>query len=341
MLRIVCTIVLFGGLMFENVSFVDVSTKDYPSKGSFSIPEKGESSLLPALSAQDIRDLASISMSADFRMSGTLRLMTPLPSVPSAISGLLHIQSFSVMRSGRGYYTNRLSSETFLLLTTYEGRGRLLYRGDEYSFGAGEGFLIDCREPHRYETDGDVWEHGDLHFDGPTARAFFDAICADDGVGFRVSGDIQDRLENALETYQAIRTGRELHVHVALTELLSLLLASREREVSGSMGMRETIRELAIYIQEHSSEQLSMDELSKAASVSKYHLSREFKRYMGCSPMQYLIMLRLENAAALLRGTSLPLSAIAETVGIGSEQYLARMFKRHNGITPGQFRKGC
>jgi iron complex transport system substrate-binding protein len=84
-----------------------------------------------------------------------------------------------------------------------------------------------------------------------------------------------------------------------------------------------------------------MDELSKAASVSKYHLSREFKRYMGCSPMQYLIMLRLENAAALLRGTSLPLSAIAETVGIGSEQYLARMFKRHNGITLGQFRKGC
>lgn len=328
-------------MVFDNVLFVDVPIMDYPSEGSFSIPESGESALLPALSAQDFRDLASPALSGDYRMSGSLRLLVPFPSAPNSIEGLLRIQSFGLMRSERGYYTRRYSSETFLLLITYEGRGRLLYREEEYSLGPGEGFLIDCREPHRYEVDGDLWKHADLHFDGPTAHAFFEAIVAEGGVKLLVGGDVQARLEDALETYQTMRVGRELHVHTALTKLLSLILASRERETAGSIGMRETIRELVIYLREHSAEKLSMDGLSRVASVSKYHLSREFKRYMGCSPMQYLIMSRLENAAALLRGTSLPLSAIAEAVGLGSEQYLARLFKNHYGTTPGRFRKGC
>lgn len=327
--------------MFGNVLFIDVPIMDYPSEGSFTIPESGESPLLPTLSAQDFRDLASPALSGDYHMSGSLRLLVPFPSAPNSIEDLLHIQSFGLMRSEHGYYTERSSSDTFLLLVTYEGKGRLLYREREYSLQRGEGFLIDCREPHRYEVEGDLWEHGDLHFDGPTARVFFDALCADGSVGLRVEGDSQARLEDALETYQTMRVGRELHVHVALTELLSLLLASRERETARNDGMRETIRELVIYLQEHSSEQLSMDDLSKIASVSKYYLSREFKRYMGVSPMRYLNMLRLENAAALLRSTALPLSAIAETVGVGSEQYLARLFKRHYGTTPGRFRRGC
>lgn len=326
--------------MFGNVLFIDVPIMDYPSEGSFTIPENGGSPLLPALSAQDFRDLASPALTGNYRMTGSLRLLVPFPSAPSSIEGLLHIQSFGLMRSERGYYTERSSSDTFLLLVTYEGEGRLLYREREYALQRGEGFLIDCREPHRYEADGDLWEHGDLHFDGPTARVFFDALCADGSVGFRMDGDVQPRLEGALETYQTMRVGRELHVHAALTELLSHLLASRERETVRNDGMRETIRELVIYLREHSAEQLSMDDVSKVASVSKYHLSREFKRYMGSPPMQYLNMLRLENAATLLRNTTLPLSVIASRVGMGSEQYLARLFKRQYGVTPGQYRRG-
>ena len=75
------------------------------------------------------------------------------------------------------------------------------------------------------------------------------------------------------------------------------------------------------------------------AGISKFYLAREFKKYVGYSPNNYLIHLRLTHAKQLLHTTNLPAYKIGILVGIPNEINFSRLFKKHTGTTPGIFRK--
>ena len=60
---------------------------------------------------------------------------------------------------------------------------------------------------------------------------------------------------------------------------------------------------------------------------------------MGKSPQAYLIEARVRRAEELLSDTSLPVSAIAEAVGVKSPYYFSRFFKKHTGLSPLDYRK--
>ena len=66
---------------------------------------------------------------------------------------LMRLQSFSYMETGDKYYTKRKNYDSFLLLYTYEGQGKVSYRGKERVVKKNEGVLIDCREWHEYSAD--------------------------------------------------------------------------------------------------------------------------------------------------------------------------------------------
>jgi len=63
---------------------------------------------------------------------------------------------------------------------------------------------------------------------------------------------------------------------------------------------------------------LGVADLARAAGLSRAHFSREFRRAFGESPHAYLLTRRLERAAALLRATDRPVTAICFTVGLRS-----------------------
>jgi AraC-like DNA-binding protein len=63
-------------------------------------------------------------------------------------------------------------------------------------------------------------------------------------------------------------------------------------------------------------EPLTVDDLARAANLSRAHFSREFRRVFGESPHQYLLTRRLERAAALLRNTDWNVADICLAVGL-------------------------
>ena len=65
-------------------------------------------------------------------------------------------------------------------------------------------------------------------------------------------------------------------------------------------------------------EPLRVDDLARAARLSRAHFSREFRRAFGESPHVYLLTRRLERAAALLRGTDRSVAEICFAVGLRS-----------------------
>ncbi len=85
-------------------------------------------------------------------------------------------------------------------------------------------------------------------------------------------------------------------------------------------------------------EPLDVRALARAAKLSPWHFSREFRRAFGESPHQYLLNRRLERAAALLRSTDRSVADICLTVGLRSVGSFTTSFTRTYGVSPTVYR---
>ena len=86
------------------------------------------------------------------------------------------------------------------------------------------------------------------------------------------------------------------------------------------------------------SEPLGVDDLARAAGLSRAHFSREFRRAFGVSPHAYLLTRRLERAAALLRTTDRSVAEICFSVGLLSVGSFTTSFTRTYGMSPTAYR---
>src|SRR3954465_1610804 len=85
-------------------------------------------------------------------------------------------------------------------------------------------------------------------------------------------------------------------------------------------------------------EPLGIEELARAAGLSRAHFSREFRRAFGESPHAYLLTRRLERAASLLRTTDHSVAEICLAVGLTSVGSFTTSFRRMFGKTPTEYR---
>jgi AraC-like DNA-binding protein len=86
-------------------------------------------------------------------------------------------------------------------------------------------------------------------------------------------------------------------------------------------------------------EPLGVDDLARAAGLSRAHFSREFRRAFGEPPHAYLLTRRLERAAALLRTTDRSVADICLDVGLASVGSFTTSFTRTYGVSPTAYRQ--
>ena len=85
-------------------------------------------------------------------------------------------------------------------------------------------------------------------------------------------------------------------------------------------------------------EPIGVDDMARAAGLSRAHFSREFSKTFGESPRAYLLTRRLERAAALLRNTDHSVASICFDVGLASVGSFTASFTRTFGIPPTAYR---
>lgn len=93
------------------------------------------------------------------------------------------------------------------------------------------------------------------------------------------------------------------------------------------------------FIDTHYAEKLTLCSIAEALHVSAFHLSHEFKREIGQAPISYLNGLRMQHAQLLLKTTAYPVQEIVFLVGFDNIPNFNKLFKRHTGFTPSQYRK--
>ncbi|MCI9151510.1 MAG: AraC family transcriptional regulator [Lachnospiraceae bacterium] len=323
--------------MFDNLHF-------YTRQVSIPCTEQNYQDVVPFYSDKglltDHRNASPSLMQGSFYIDGTIHVCPPHPTSSYAREHLFCMQAFSILEVGSRYFTRRAGLDSYLLLFTYEGAGFLEYEGKSYELRAGDGFWINCRKPHYYGTREGTWKHGDLHLEG----AFIDRIFQEFVLGgtvvfsFPEAGSFQDRLEQLLKLYDGLAPHRELQISNAIENLLMMLLLESPQYRQDLCSLPENIRYLVKYMEHNYTHPLTLDFLSDFAGISKYHLTRIFHIYVGYTPGEYLIQLRMEQARHLLRSTSLPISGIGPLVGIENENYFCRLFKAKVGVSPGKYR---
>lgn len=91
------------------------------------------------------------------------------------------------------------------------------------------------------------------------------------------------------------------------------------------------------FIRTNYKEPISNKQLGELTGYHEYYLNRTFKSYTGLTLHEFLVKVRMEQAAYLILNTQLPLSVIAEEVGIRSYPHFSSCFKEFYGCSPARF----
>lgn len=134
-----------------------------------------------------------------------------------------------------------------------------------------------------------------------------------------------------------------LRANEAAHEILSLLLRSQavrrtDAPIKGGLAPA-TRRRLRDYIEAHLADTLTLGDLSEAACLSEFHLSRMFRASFGMPPHAWIALRRADLARQLLGATQLTLDEIAARAGYADTSHFAHRFRSAVGTSPAAYRR--
>ncbi|KPU43848.1 HTH-type transcriptional regulator YesS [Oxobacter pfennigii] len=93
------------------------------------------------------------------------------------------------------------------------------------------------------------------------------------------------------------------------------------------------------YLKQHYAGDININHAANSVHLSPHYLSRLFKEELGITIIEYLTEIRLEAAKDLLVNTGLTINEVAGQVGYQDITYFSRLFKKRQGISPGEYRR--
>ena len=144
--------------------------------------------------------------------------------------------------------------------------------------------------------------------------------------------------EKILRTHKIIETNpnsleAESSLCLTLSELIQKYCYNTKKEITPARFEVELVCE---YILENIDKKISLNDLSRIAGLSKFHLLRTFQRCMGLTPNEYIINVRINMAKKLLRENYPPIE-VAQKTGFYDQSHFNRHFKGIVGTTPGRY----
>jgi len=128
----------------------------------------------------------------------------------------------------------------------------------------------------------------------------------------------------------------------AYTETLEALSAYIRLKGMILTAEQTDLQKLELYLDQHYMDRLSLASISKELHIGRTKLCSLAKELSGGSTLSHLITQRRISAAKrLLLQSSLPISAVGESVGISDYNYFSKVFRSATGMTPSAFRKNC
>lgn len=159
-------------------------------------------------------------------------------------------------------------------------------------------------------------------------------------IPFIKKNTIPDHIHDSLQMLlQSSITRQDLRISAGyLTIILGNLLSNLSLISNKNVDFQDTCHVLLAYINDHFTEQISLDSLSKSLSISKYYISHIFSDKIKTSFPCYLNHCRIDYAKHLLRDTNHSITEIGFDCGFNSSRTFYRAFREYNHMTPMEFK---
>ncbi len=119
----------------------------------------------------------------------------------------------------------------------------------------------------------------------------------------------------------------------------SLANSKQQKPVDPKMAYYVSICQKAKkYIEKNLNQQISLDDISNHAYLSKFRFAHIFRQFTGYSPINYLLTKRIEYSKRLLLGTEKTITEISNLSGFSDIHYYSRLFKKLHNVAPNDYR---
>lgn len=132
-----------------------------------------------------------------------------------------------------------------------------------------------------------------------------------------------DEIKNTYRTQEYLEYGKRF-----IKEL------SEKKGINEEEKVKDPVNEVEHYIQNHISDNLTVEEIAKIVFLSPDYLTRLFKKQKGQTLIDYITSQRMFLAKELLESNVLTISMISAKVGYGNYSYFTKIFKKYYGKTP-------
>ena len=170
-----------------------------------------------------------------------------------------------------------------------------------------------------------------LRFGVPVNTRTADRIFHDD------DGAVKRLIRTMEQEYAMGGTGYMELLRCYLTQVLVCAVRASEKAELTRMPHSATTA-IVEYLRRHYAQPLSLNELSRKLGYTPQYLSSLFHKDTGMSLQVFLQRLRVEEACRLMGEKKMSLTALAQTVGYSDVKYFSRVFRRHKGLSPKEFR---
>lgn len=231
----------------------------------------------------------------------------------------------------------------YQLLYIAKGKGHFYFDGKEQIITEGNMILYRPNEVQMYYYYApDKTEAYWVHFTGRHVESileFYELPETENVFYTGTSPDYQWMYRQMIQELQLCRANYEELLSLMLRHIFIMINRYIVEGRKAGSDIQNEIERATHYFNENYNKPLNIDEYAESRHMSTCWFIRSFKQILKVTPMQYILSLRMANAQSLLETSEYNISEIAEAVGYDNPLYFSRLFHKHIGVSPTEYRK--
>lgn len=255
---------------------------------------------------------------------------------------MLHVTRAGYFTSDNCPRQKKKSEKDYFFMITTKGKGIVRYNDSLNTVSNGECVFLDYNCPNHYLPDPeDPWEVTWINFNGPSAEHYYKTFLKQKSNIFRpqnfeiIRVILSKIVDNNLHKSEATNL---LNAKL-VTDLLTTVILNNTTYDDCTNKSRHKLFTIREYLDNNFTEHINLDNLADNFFISKYYLTREFKKTFGTTVIQYILNKRIEYAKELLTYTNKSIEEISDACGFNDQSYFSRQFKKTENMTCLAYRK--
>lgn len=221
------------------------------------------------------------------------------------------------------------------------GKARHTINGVGYDIAEGDIYVLKPSDFHSLEIKEPL-EYMNIMFSeqAVSAALLYELTYTDSPVYFRLAGNDYNNILSVFRLINNAGTDRLLSGRYIknLCECIMIIVLNNSNIVPQSKPSEKNIFKTILYINRNFKSEITIDELSHEAGLSRNYFCSRFKQVFGTSTTEYINSIRLKYAKNMLLSSETPVTEICFASGFGSYSVFSDLFKKKFKMTPSQMR---